>query len=240
MRAVVSAAMRAVVMSAALACAAGGAGAAPLVAVSDEDAGEAAIVDVRAARVVGRVRVGGEPEGVAVRPDGRVAYVTSEAEDVVTVVDLAASRPRAVERIPVCARPRAVVFTRDGTHAYVSCERGGAVAVLDARAHAEIDRIALPHEAGAAFAPMPMGLALSPDEETLYVATGRHGTVAAIDVAQATVVRSSPTGAPGVRPWGLATDGTTLYVANGPTGDLALLDAATGALRRSIPVGRSP
>jgi YVTN family beta-propeller protein len=85
-----------------------------------------------------------------------------------------------------------------------------------------------------------MGLALSRDESTLYVTTGRAGTVAAIDLARRALVRSVPTG-DRARPWGIASDrGEALVVANGPSGQIAVLDAASLALRRALSVGRSP
>ena len=49
------------------------------------------------------VKVGGEPEGVNLRPDGRVVYVTSEEDNTVTAIDVETLKP--VATIPVGPRP---------------------------------------------------------------------------------------------------------------------------------------
>ena len=66
------------------------------------------------ARSLGRVAVGEEPEGVTIRPDGRVVYVTCEADNAAVAVDTASRTVLA--RIPVGARPRSIAFTPRRRH----------------------------------------------------------------------------------------------------------------------------
>ena len=114
------------------------------------------VVDIEAARIVRSVKVGAQPEGVTVSPDGRAIYVTSEENNEVDVIDAATFRLLA--RPAVAARPRGVVFTPDGKRAFVSAEQGGAVDVIDARTRRRSGRIRIEGQGA-----KPMGLAMSRD-----------------------------------------------------------------------------
>jgi YVTN family beta-propeller protein len=85
----------------------------------------------------------------------------------------------------------------------------------------------------------PTGLALSPDEKTLYVANGRSNEVAVIDVGTRAVTASI---AVGERPWGivLSHDGRTLYTANGRSGSVSVIDTATRRVTSTLAVGGRP
>jgi len=201
--------------------------------VSNEDAAQVSVLDVASGKVIGRVKVGGEPEGVTTRPDGKVVYVTSEEEHRVDVID--ARTHEVVARIPTGQRPRTVVFSRDGRRAFVSCENSAQVTIVDAVKHEVVGHIALP-----GMLARPMGLALSPNGKSLYVANGRGATVSFVDLASAKVRHNIEE--VGVRPWGIALtpDGRKLYTANGPSNDVTVLDAKSGAVLKRISVGESP
>ena len=57
--------------------------------VSNEETAEMSVLDMSSGEIRDRVKVGGEPEGVTVRPDGREVYVTCEADNEVFAVDTA-------------------------------------------------------------------------------------------------------------------------------------------------------
>lgn len=203
--------------------------------VSNEDAARVSFVDVTSGKVVKSVGVGKGPEGVTLSVDGTRAWVATEEGDRLDVVDLAAGK--VVGRICAGQRPRSIVFTRDGARAFVSAEDSGTVEVIDARTLSAIGSIALgaPQER-----PRPMGFALSPNGESLFVSTGRGGAVVKIDVE-----RAAPTHTlrdVGARPWGLGltSDGRKLYTANGPSGDVAVVDADEGRVVGRIRTGGSP
>jgi YVTN family beta-propeller protein len=81
---------------------------------------------------------------------------------------------------------------------------------------------------------------LSPDGSQVFVSLGRAGSVAILDVASRSVVRTIEQ--VGGRPWGVGVspDGTKLYTANGPSGDVSVVDIATGKVDRKIATGGSP
>ena len=61
----------------------------PILFVANEDVGQASAISSADGKLIGSFDVGGEPEGVNLRPDGGVVYVTSEEDDRVTVIDTA-------------------------------------------------------------------------------------------------------------------------------------------------------
>ena len=76
-----------------------------------------------------RLPLGREPRGVAVSPDGRLAYVALAAAASVAVVDLAEWRP--VDEIAVGRWPRFLALSPDGTRLAVGCSGDRGVAIVD-------------------------------------------------------------------------------------------------------------
>src|SRR5262249_32637408 len=85
----------------------------------------------------------------------------------------------------------------------------------------------------------PTGLALSPTNRTLYVATGRGGRLVAIDRRSLKIKWSVPVGD---RAWGVALtpNGKYAYTANGPSDDVTVVDAVSGAVVKKIHVPGAP
>ena len=76
--------------------------------VANEDAATASVLELASGRVVATVQVGGEPEGVEVRPDGAVVYVTSEEDGEVFAID--AAKATALGKFAVDPRPRSIAL----------------------------------------------------------------------------------------------------------------------------------
>jgi YVTN family beta-propeller protein len=87
--------------------------------------------------------------------------------------------------------------------------------------------------------PKPVGVAVSPDGETVYVAMGRANAVAVIDAGTRRVKRTIPVGR---RPWGIivSLDGRYVYTANGLSNDVSVIDTRTGRVGATIAVGAGP
>jgi YVTN family beta-propeller protein len=95
-------------------------------------AGTVSVIDTASNTVVGTpIPVGGEPEGVAVTPDGKHAYVTNAAFSIgsVSVIDTAANTVG--DTIPVGTAPFGVAVTPDGKDAYVANLEDNTVSVID-------------------------------------------------------------------------------------------------------------
>src|SRR5688572_23359432 len=206
---------------------------------SNEDTGEASIIDIAAGKVVAKIRVGekdSEPEGVETSPDGKFVYVTTENEGSITVIDT--ETRKAIKNVSVGARPRDVAFFPDGTRAYVTCENAGTVAIMDTVKHVKTGEIQIGNSAPPENI-KPMSVILSPDARTAYVSAGRGQKVFIVDTATDKVTGSVEAGQ---RPWGigLSPDGKYLYTANGPSNDVTVIDVTTSTVVKKIPAGTSP
>jgi YVTN family beta-propeller protein len=206
---------------------------------SNEDTGEASIVDVSNGAVVATIKVGetdSEPEGVEMSPDGKFVYVTTENEGAVTVIDTATRK--AIKNVKVGPRPRDVAFFPDSSKAYVTCENGGTLAIMDAVKHVKTGEIQIGN-AGAPDNIKPMSVVLSPDAKTAYVSAGRGQKVFLVDTATDKVTGSIQAGQ---RPWGigLSPDGKYLYTANGPSNDVTIIDVTSKSVVKTVSAGMSP
>jgi PQQ-dependent catabolism-associated beta-propeller protein len=200
--------------------------------VASEDTGQAIVMDAQSGAVIASLPVGGEPEGVTISPDGRFVYMSSEEDHVIAVIDTRSTR--VVANIRVGERPRYTAFSTNGRRAYVSGEVDGTITVIDAVAHRALRTIQLEGPVT-----RPVGIAVSQDDQRLYVVTGRGGQLLAIDSRTGRVLASARVGP---RPWGVALspDGRRLFTANGPSNDVSVVDARTFRIERRIAVGESP
>ena len=201
--------------------------------VSNEDAGRTSVVDIASGKLVASIPVGIEPEGVAVAPNGRWVFVTSEAGNAVSAID--ARTLKVVRKVSVGQRPRDIAFAPDSSVAYVTGELDATLYRFSLQGDEPATRVLqLRQEA------RPMSMAMDAERKRLYLSTGRGGTVAVIDLAQAPrLVAEVPVG---TRPWGIAlsSDGSKLYTANGPSDDVSIVDTTALRTVSKILVGKSP
>jgi YVTN family beta-propeller protein len=117
----------------------------------------------------------------------------------------------------------------------VTEEQAGQIGVIDAIEHRQVSQISVPGQGA-----KPMGAAMSADGRTLYVTTGRGGSVVYVDTATASITRTIDD--VGTRPWGIGVtpDGKKLYTANGPSNDVSVIDAASGRILSKVKAGSLP
>lgn len=183
------------------------------------------------------VKTGGEPEGILVMPDGKQAYVTSEGANVVHLVDLVAHK--VVKNIRVGKRPRRFALAAGGKELWVTNELSANVSVLNTQDQSLKQTLEFKLPGLRAADITPVGMTLSPDGKTVWVALGRANRVAEVDVASHQVRRTILVGK---RAWGLRPhpDGKILYVTNGLSDDMTLIDTASGKALRTVAAGRVP
>jgi YVTN family beta-propeller protein len=130
--------------------------------------------------------------------------------------------------------------TPDGTRAYAVSASG--VSVIDTATNTVIGA---PIQVGT-FIPLLIGIAITPNGSSVYVANNGSGTVSVIATASNTVVDTIPVG---TNPSGIAItpDGTHAYVvdsnvgaANGAASNVFVIDIATNTVVHTIPVGSYP
>lgn len=204
--------------------------------LSNEDDGLATALNPDSGEILAEIKVGLEPEGVGVSPDGKQVLVTSESSNMVHVISVDDSK--LVANILVGARPREVAFSPDGVFFWVTSEVAGHVSKVDRKTNriVTVNR-RLRREINPRV--KPKGILLSPDGDRLYVSMGRGNAVAVLDPDTLEVQGTVGTG---VRTWGIALsrDGKRLYAANGPDGTLSVVDTEALEEIKTIPTGEMP
>jgi PQQ-dependent catabolism-associated beta-propeller protein len=198
---------------------------------ANEDAGTATITELATGRILATLLVGIEPEGVAISPDGRWVYVTAETSNTVSVIDTAARK--VVKSFPVDPRPRMAAFSPDGRWAYVTSEISSSISRVETAQHRVTDVIELKAPSH------PVGVVVSPDGASVYVANGHGHSITVIDAKTWTVAATVPVGK---RPWGVAVtpDGVKVYTANGVSNDVSVVDTKGRRVIKTIPAGDGP
>lgn len=151
---------------------------------------------------------------------GNTAYVSSQRDREIDVVDFSAS-PRIVKRIAVKGVPNRMLLNKSATRLYVASDNADIVSVIDTksnRAVATINAEAPPdllagktHFGGAT----PNSLALSPDEKTLYATDGGINALAVIPLEGKAALHVAGLVPTGFYPTSVSAAGDMLYVVNG-------------------------
>jgi DNA-binding beta-propeller fold protein YncE len=143
----------------------------PYLYVADSAQGKIEVIDLNTDTVLDRyIPAGKTPRAVAITPDGKKMFVSNEQPiptGSITVVDVgdAPGSARIIDDIRAVACPQGLAISRDGTKLYVASQCGAGddpVFVLDTRSHRVVSTIR----------GLAVGVALDPDDETLYVARG--------------------------------------------------------------------
>jgi YVTN family beta-propeller protein len=163
---------------------------------------------------------GGEyPDWVQIAGNA-TAYISSQRDHEIDVVDVAGAA-RLISRVAVTGTPNRMLLNRAQTLLFVASDNSDTVTLIDTRANRVIETIdaAAPpglraggaHFRGAA----PNALALSPDEQTLWVTLGGDNAVSAIPLAGPAPHRVAGLIPTGWYPHSVAASGGMLYVVNG-------------------------
>jgi YVTN family beta-propeller protein len=144
----------------------------PTAFVVSSAAGTVTPITLATRRAERPIRVGHNPQAIALSPDGGMAYVVNSGSDSVTPIQTPTRRRE--RAIPVGHNPRGIAMTPDGRTAFVSNAGSDTVTPIDLRT-------------GTPGAAIPVGtdprrLAITPDGRTVYVLDWRGGEVTPIDV----------------------------------------------------------
>ena len=139
-----------------------------LLAVANPDNDSVSFFDTSRAtpRQIAEVPVGREPNGVALSPDGREAYVANTVDGTVSVIKITGNGKniKVHKVVRVGTEPYGVAITPDGRKVYVTNGRSNSVSVINARNNHVVDTI---ENVGIE----PRGLAITgdDDDEIVYV-----------------------------------------------------------------------
>jgi YVTN family beta-propeller protein len=138
-----------------------------------------AVFDVPGKRLLGTVPVAAYPLAVAAMPDGSKVYISSERDGVVSVVD--PQRLTRIRDIPTGAHPDALLLTKDHARLFVANADSDTVSLIDTKTDTVLRTLLLrPSAARGLPGVTPTGLALAPDERTLYVTLADMNAVAVV------------------------------------------------------------
>ena len=198
--------------------------------VANEDVGEASVVAVADGTVLATFKVGGEPEGVDLRPDGQVVYVTSEEDRQVAVIDAVNQKLLKTFKVGAASTLDDVSAGRLAGVRHVG--NGGSVSYVDAQKHVVLKTIPITGRCSGRWA-------WPPDGKHVFITTGRGKNVAIIDKATQQVLAAIEVGE---RPWGVAVsgDGKTIFTANGPSNDVSIVDVESRMVKATVKVGDRP
>jgi YVTN family beta-propeller protein len=187
------------------------------------------VIDTATNSVVATPVAGYDTKGVAIDPAGHRLYVTSK--DRLQIFDTATNQ--VVKSFNDFGQDlNGVVVNRAGSRIYVVAQQSHVLTVIDAAVLGVVARVTLGSGKG------PIGLALDPVHDLLYIANAYDGSVTVVDTTHNAVVRSVGVGA-GINGVAANAAGTRLYAADGG-GQVVVLDTATYAVVARIPVGGSP
>lgn len=144
---------------------------------------------------------GGEYPNAVRIVGNKTAYVSSERDREIVVVDISTDAPQIVTRIAVKGNPNKMVLNRAQTRLYVASDNADIVSVIDTTSNKVVSSMSTVAPAGLVTemqyrGASPNGLALSPDETALYVTNRGTNDVAVVSLSGDTAKVSGliPTG----------------------------------------------
>lgn len=141
----------------------------------------------------GEVKVGNNPNGLCIRPDGKELYVSNLNGASVSVIDTAALSVKAT--VSVGIEPFKMVCSKDNKKIYVTCRKSNRIDVIDTDTHAVTKTIKT--------GDCPTGIAINGDGSRIYVTNNESRTISVIDTKNDTVVQTT-VAQPRSQPWGIA------------------------------------
>ena len=205
------------------------------VAVGDDDSIQ--VIDVAKQEVVDTLPSGPDPELFALDAAGKILINTSETTNMAHFIDTATRQ--IVANVLVDARPRFAEFKRDNSEIWISSEIGGTVSVVDPVKREVTKKITFEIPGLRSEAIQPVGIGMTKDGKTAFVALGPANRVAVVDAASHKVIKYLLVGQ---RVWHMAftPDEKYLMVTNGVSNDVSVIDVAAQKVIKTIQVGELP
>jgi DNA-binding beta-propeller fold protein YncE len=171
--------------------------------VANIRAGSLTAIDLLAARKIADIPTGNGSEGLALTGDGSAVWVCVRAENRIALVNTQSLE--IVGSIETPQMPIRVAMSPDGLSAYVTCAAASVLVAIDVAARRivgshRVDLPLAPDAAGRQFArlgpgsPLPIGLAVSPVTNAIYLAATMADRVEVLDPVSLRVVRTFDVG----------------------------------------------
>jgi YVTN family beta-propeller protein len=192
--------------------------------------------------VIATIPVGQGAEEVAVNPLTNTIYVTNGHSNTVSVIDGQTNAVTATIAVPgpYPADPEGVAVDPTTDTIYVANQYSDTVSVIDGQTNAVTANISVGHCSAPGYCTSyPLGVAVDPTTDTVYVTDHLSNKVQAINGLTNTV---SFTLGVGIGPWGVADDSAnhTFWVANLDSATVTAAKPGGGGFFNTIGVGTSP
>src|SRR6202007_191686 len=120
-------------------------------------------------------------------PDGKILINTSETTSMAHFIDTATRQ--IVANVLVDSRPRFAEFKRDGSELWISSEIGGTVSIIDPAKHVVTGKIEFQIPGLRREAIQPVGIGLTKDGKTAFVALRPATRIAVVDATSHSVTK---------------------------------------------------
>lgn len=181
--------------------------------VDNSEGEELSVVDTKSFKVLGNIKVGLKPHGLAVSPNGDRIYASVESNNTLVAVDPATGQ--IVGRAAVGNTPNQITVTADGRFVYVPLRRAAAVDIVDTRSMKAIKRVPLVED--------PHNSYTSADGKHVYVTTIDGRKIFVFDPHKHEILFEIEPGGK-VRPVALTKDDSLMYVALSELHGFAVVD----------------
>ncbi|MBC8065661.1 MAG: hypothetical protein H7Y17_12595 [Chlorobia bacterium] len=169
--------------------------------------GSLSVLDIASNSITKKIVLPGFPFGIVTA--NNKAFVTSERDGVVTAVDIAAGTTKDIR---TGENATAIIANRDKTRLFVSNSNSDTLSVIDVKSESVLKTILLrPAELRSLPGCTPLGIALSQDERTAFVAMADLNAVAVVDLDKAALKGFLPAG---WYPTSVVAVGKHLFVSN--------------------------
>jgi YVTN family beta-propeller protein len=184
----------------------------------DAEPAKIAVVDLKQGKVIRSITGGMETEGIEFSADGKMILVTNEADENVSVHEIATGKlVKKIDTKKYGNRPRGIKMAPNGEFYVASLEYGNKLVVLDSKFN--VVKVAPTGE-------VPYGLAFDRTGERLFVALAKGKALQVFDTATWQPIKNVPTGE---RCWHFTftPDDSQILVACGRSHEVVVIDAAT-------------
>lgn len=184
----------------------------------DDEPAQIAVVDLAKREVERRIVGGMETEGIEFSADGKNLLITNEADDTITVHEIATGKQiKSIDTKPHGPRPRGIKMAPDGKSYVATLEMGNKLLVLDDK----FDPVKTVSTGN-----VPYGVTYDRKGEHLYVALAHGKALQVFDGKTLTPLKEVPTG---TRCWhfSFTPDDSKILVACGRSNEVVVIDAAT-------------
>ncbi|MCE1247500.1 MAG: beta-propeller fold lactonase family protein [Firmicutes bacterium] len=163
------------------------------IAVSYETSGEVLVLHTASKKVTARIKVGADPSGIALSPDGSKIFTANNGSSTVSVLQ---ARPLSlICSVVVGTGPVKIAVAPNGKKVFVTNRNNDSLSILSGAMFDNMETVKVGRE--------PLGVAVSEDGSTVYTANSADGTVSIIDVKTCSEIRRIAPH-PLSRPYGIA------------------------------------